>query len=1000
MISPEHTPQGDRVSRPELRHPSYCIRPFALAIAAALIAGNAAASMPIPVPPLANGLWYFSITFSVVIISLLMMSILHKIRSFTVQPVSNYWWKLMLGKGDRVSRPELRHSLYCIRPSALAVATALTAGNAVASIPMPVSPFANALWYSSITFSVVIISLLMMSTLHKIRSFTVQPVSNYWWKLMLGKGDRVSRPELRHSLYCIRPFALAVAAALIAGIAAASMPTPVPPLANALWYSSITFSVVIISLLMMSTLHKIRSFTVQPVSNYWWKLMLGIGTLASFTSLIYYMLYQPQPLVYGDATGYLDAAMRLRAGEIGLVPQMVHYYPIFLALFVPLHQPWWTPLAAVQVTQATLTALLGPLVFGVVRQLHGTRLAALAAAFVCWLYGPFYHAAGTPHMEAVYTFMLVAATWAMLRLRPGQAGQATLTGALTALALMVRGYYAWYLVILGGVLGGDRVLQAWRARRSWAATAGAYMLGLTAILCLWRLVVSLGTPAGMSLQPSPFVGWSFQGSNGWAYSTLGPVPWQQFLEHGALLHPIIEKFPSWFLFAWRPETIAQVVTNLVRLWSRPADIAAVGFPLEFGVELALHRGLVLLAVLGLPWTLAGDQRRRLLLVMPLFLSIIIPIYHVESRYNLPAMPFVIVLAVLTTEVTIYRWLGTIVRTAWVGWKSLRGGANWRIRFSSDIAWMMLPALLLISSTLTWFWWGSISRLLMLFPMLADEAAQRWATIGLLVSLGFITCALATAAAPAWVNRHTSRLLRLVLSCVVLGGVGGAVLVAQLHEPGWREWSACFNRDGDVAVQQFRLSESAGGGEPGILAIDVWQPAGDYRALVVQVNGQPIKRAGIPLSSDPAQFPVYPHPLHGGVRQLEQLRQWWLLPVPADILQLSNPAVVEIKVAGQSPGGALCLYGDYDTDETGPRLMPVLGSLPGELRVLYKAVYDGDDRLYVPVQLAGEPGSVVSVWHQEEGIMDDGPLSRRDLSPSPGLQRGQFRIRLQVDTALY
>ena len=728
--------------------------------------------------------------------------------------------------------------------------------------------------------------------------------------------------------------------------------------------------------------------------------MLGIGSLAVFALLIYYVSAYRQPLAYGDAVVYLDAAMRLRSGELGLTPQLAYYYPIFLALFVPLHQPWWLPLTAVQITQAALTALLGPLVYGIVRQLHGTRLAALTAAFVCWLYGPFYHAAGTAHMDAVYTLALVAAAWATLRLRPGRIGPAIWIGAFSAFALLIRGYYTWYLVLLGSILVGDRVLQAWRTRRSWAATVGAYMLGFTAILTLWWLIVLLGTPAGDSFHPSRFLGWSLQGSNGWAYSTLGPVPWRQFSEHEVLLHPIIEQLPSWFLFAWRWETIAQVVTNLVRLWARPADIAAVGYPLNFVTELVLHRGVVFLAVLGLPWTLAGDQRRRFLLVLPLLLSIVIPIYHVESRYNLPAMPFVIMLAVLAADVTIYRWLANIIRAARTRWKSLRDSTNRRIRLSRNGGWWLLPALLFGCSAVTWVCWASIPRLIMLFPLLADAAAHRWAAAGLPVSLGFLVAALAAASGSRHVGRLKFRPLPLLFVCLVLGAVSGPVIVAHLQEHGWREWSTCFNRDSDVAVQQFRLSESALNGEPGILAIDVWQPAGDYRALVVQVNGQPIKRAGTPLSSDPAQFPNYQHPLHGGVRQLEQLRQWWLLPVPTDILQLSNPVVVEIKVAGQSPGGALCLYGDYDTDAVDPRLMPVLGSLPGELRVLYKAVYDGDDRLYLPVQLAGEPGSVVSVWQRDGGSSDDRPTARRDLSPAPGLQRGQFRVRLQLGTALY
>ena len=818
------------------------------------------------------------------------------------------------------------------------------------------------------------------------------------------QGAKHSYPDSWHAPYHIRPFLLAIAAALIAGNAAAETVVSSPALANALWYSSIVFLAVISPFCAMNALHRIHSFLRQPVSHYRWGVMLGIGSLAALALLIHYTLAYPQPLPYGDAWKYLDAAMRLRSGEIESASQLAHYYPILLALFVPLHQPWWTSLEAIQVIQAALTALLGPLVYSIVRQLHGTRLAALTAAFVCWLYGPFYHAAGTAHMDAVYTLALVAAAWATLRLRPGRIGPAIWTGAFTAIALLIRGYYTWYLVILGGILGGDRVLQVWRARRSWTTTVGAYMLGFTAVLTLWWLVMFLlDASANASIQrQSPYFAWVLQASDGWAISTLSPIPWQQFSDQGTPLpmHPNLEHFPTWFLVVWQSETIAQVVTNLVRLWSRPADIAAVGYPLNVATELVLHRGVVLLAVLGLPWTLAGDQRRRFLLVLPLLLSMIIPIYQVESRYNLPAMPFVIVLAVLAADATIYKWLANIIRVARTSWKSLRDSTNWRIRISRNGGWWLLPALLFGCSAVTWVCWASIPRLIMLFPLLADTAAHRWAAAGLPVSLGFLVAALAATSGSRHVGRLKFRPLPLLFVCLVLGVVSGPVIVAHLQEHGWREWSTCFNRDSDVAVQQFRLSESALDGEPGILAIDVWQPAGDYRALVVQVNGQPIKRAGTPLSSDPAQFPNYQHPLHGGVRQLEQLRQWWLLPVPTDILQLSNPVVVEIKVAGQSPGGALCLYGDYDTDAVDPRLMPVLGSLPGELRVQYKAVYDGDDRLYLPVQLAGEPGSVVSVWQRDGGSSDDRPTARRDLSPAPGLQRGEFRVRLQLGTALY
>ena len=272
----------------------------------------------------------------------------------------------------------------------------------------------------------------------------------------------------------VRPLILAIVAALIAGNIAALTDLTSHPFANALWLASITFLVVTILFRLNITLGKIRYFAAHYKSIYWWSVVLAVGSLFTFTLLMYYMLSHPQPSVYGDAIKYLGVAMGLRAGEIELAPQLAHYYPIILALFVPLDPAMVDPLAAVRITQAALTALLGPLVYGIVRQLHGTRLAALTAAFVCWLYGPFYHAAGTPHMEAVYTLALVAAAWTTLRLRRGQIRPAIWTGAFAAFALLIRAYYTWYLVLLGGILGGDRVFQAWRARRSWATTVGTY----------------------------------------------------------------------------------------------------------------------------------------------------------------------------------------------------------------------------------------------------------------------------------------------------------------------------------------------------------------------------------------------------------------------------------------------------------------------------------------------------------------------------------------------
>ena len=104
---------------------------------------------------------------------------------------------------------------------------------------------------------------------------------------------------------------------------------------NAPWCSSIVFLVVIIPFLVMDALHKIRSLLAQPISYYWWKAILGIGSIVALALLIYYMLVHPQPLVYGDARTYLGAAMAVRSGE----SCMLYNRPITIPFFLPCSPP-------------------------------------------------------------------------------------------------------------------------------------------------------------------------------------------------------------------------------------------------------------------------------------------------------------------------------------------------------------------------------------------------------------------------------------------------------------------------------------------------------------------------------------------------------------------------------------------------------------------------------------------------------------------------------------
>ena len=151
---------------------------------------------------------------------------------------------------------------------------------------------------------------------------------------------------------------------------------------------------------------------------------------------------------------------------------------------------------------------------------------------------------------------------------------------------------------------------------------------------------------------------------------------------------------------------------------------------------------------------------------------------------------------------------------------------------------------------------------------------------------------------------------------------------------------------------------------------------------VEVNGKFVADFEVLKSHSPHfAFGSYPVFLSDEKKQPFKMRQWHLLKIPKGVLKTGDWNVIEIS--GSPP--AAVIFGD-DLEDSHFFFGPLFQRSYLETSV-FKFVHEGDFRIEGKTPLRGESRSSFFDGKEWKGV---------DLSPSAGIQRGQYRIRIEAE----
>lgn len=195
----------------------------------------------------------------------------------------------------------------------------------------------------------------------------------------------------------------------------------------------------------------------------------------------------------------------------------------------------------------------------------------------------------------------------------------------------------------------------------------------------------------------------------------------------------------------------------------------------------------------------------------------------------------------------------------------------------------------------------------------------------------------------------------------------------------REWR-CVLVPGQVATRSVYLDKAKTEIGRAYLIFDTDKSVSNAKFLV----------NGYPINGDP--FPIYQlredqFPVSGFVRtfasakglQFEDIRQWRVLPVPVSVIRSGAVNSLSIKANGLP----VTVYGDFELESESRRYPPKFFDFSPD-----KFIHDPfrkDGRL---INYVGVPVVKGSSKVEVPSLSDS-----RDLSPSPGMQTGEFRIFL-------
>jgi len=209
-----------------------------------------------------------------------------------------------------------------------------------------------------------------------------------------------------------------------------------------------------------------------------------------------------------------------------------------------------------------------------------------------------------------------------------------------------------------------------------------------------------------------------------------------------------------------------------------------------------------------------------------------------------------------------------------------------------------------------------------------------------------------------------------------------------YDNSWKQWNVRLFSPGQRIRQEITIPKDlAVHAQEALLKIDMSQSQETFGVLTILINGRVIKVYDGKLRVEDKPFPDY-FEYQYQVKDPARMRRWFSVSVPVDILQKSNVLNIELLYSDNlSKKGYIDVFGDYLLENNGNWFEGPLFARNLFETSIQKYLQEGDYRLRGSLRLRSL--STISSFYSQD------KWDSQDLSNNPGVQKGQYRIRIEI-----